>query len=206
MAMIQLWSLPPDQYLTLIGRFIVSMTHAETYFRQLLWKASGIGPELGVILTSNMPMDDTASHLRVLYDKHCDNQLVLEDIEGIIAELASLKDTRNQIAHRQWNNEGRGVILSHRVFAKTANVVKETPYTIEALEQLCVRAHVLSGMILRHLIAKEGAQAIEDIWSQQQYPLPYAAWLGRSVPRASTKDKHRPSTRKPPRQRRSSRD
>lgn len=120
MAMIQLWSLPPDEYLTLIGRFIVSMSHVETYLKQLFWKTAGLGHELGALMTGGAPLDEVSWLLKKLYDKHSDNQLVVDDIESILVEVGSLKLARDQMAHRQWHSDLRGgVILSHRALAKT---------------------------------------------------------------------------------------
>lgn len=196
MAMIQFWTLPPDEYLTLIGRFIVNMSHVETYLKQLFWKTAGLGHELGALMTGGAPLDHISWLLKQLYDKHSDNQLVVDDIESILAEVASLKLVRDQMAHRQWHDDLRGgVILSHRALAKTAKSIQETPYTIEDLEQFCIRVHVLSGRILRHLIARPGVPMIEANW-YGQYALPLAPWLDRSTPREANRGKRRDTHQK----------
>lgn len=203
MTMIQLWRHPPDEYLTLIGHFIVSMSHGETYFKQLLWKSSGVGHELGQLITGGAPVDNIAWIMKKLYDKNCVNQLQVDDIESIVGELALLKKARDEIAHRQWNDSVGGVVLSHKALAKTAELIEETPFTVGKLESLCVRAHILNGRILRHLVQKEAIDFIERNW-HGDYKLPDAPWTYKSTPRIQPAEKVRKthtSSRKPPRPR-----
>jgi hypothetical protein len=186
--MIQLWSAPPNEYLTLIGQFIVTMSHIETYIKQLMWKVSGIDHELGQLVTGGAPLDTIVWLVRQLYDKRCQNQLMVDDIESILNEVAALKMSRDHMAHRQWNEEHRGIILSNKALAKTAEAVEETPYTIEDLNKLCVRAHILSGRILRHLIHRDAVVIIEANY-QGEHLLPPAPWLHKSTRREDLKGK-----------------
>ena len=121
MAMIQIWSLPPDEYLTLIGRFIVSMSYVEIYLKQLLWKSAHLGHEMGALFSAGARLDDIQKLLRTIYNKHCPNQLQVDDIESISAETTSLKVAQDTMAHQQWNVEGRErTVILRRALARTA--------------------------------------------------------------------------------------
>jgi hypothetical protein len=183
MAMIQIWSLPPDEYLTLIGRFIVSMSYVEIYLKQLLWKSAHLGHEMGTLFSAGARLDDIQKLLRTIYNKHCPNKLQVDDIELISAETTSLKVARDTMAHQQWNVEGRErTVILRRALARTAEQVEDTPYTIPQLEEFCIRVRVLEGRILRHLVAREAVPAIEGTWTGA-YALPPAPWLDGSLPR-----------------------
>jgi hypothetical protein len=203
---IKVWKLPPNEYLVLIGRLVASMAHAETYFRQLLWRAARLDPERGVILTHKLGTEDVADRVLAFCRKYETNELIVEDIERIVRELSELKDARNQVAHRQWHHDQaeRSVILSQKVLAKSPLTVEERAYSITELERLCVRAHVLSGMILRHLVGHRAARMVADVWMVDGAELPPAPWLDRSVPRATSADATRRTARKSSRQPRAS--
>jgi hypothetical protein len=197
MAMIQIWSLPPDEYLTLVGRFIVSMSYVEIYLKQLLWKSANLGHEMGALFSAGARLDDIQKLLRTIYDKRCKNQLQVDDLESILTEATAVKVARDTMAHQQWNVEGRErTVILRRALARTAEQVEETLYTIPQLEEFCIRVRVLERRILRHLVAREAVPAIEGNWTGA-YALPPAPWLDRSLPRAGAAKLRNDSALKP---------
>ena len=197
--MIQLWRLPPDEYLTLIGRVIVSMSHAETYLKQLLWKSCKLADGIGPILTGGTPIPDIQRMLRSVYDKQCENQLEIDDIASILNEHESLKKSRDAIAHRQWNNSLTGVVLSHRTLAKNAAAIEETPFTIPELENMSLRVDVLNGRLLRHLVARPAVDLIESAYVDV-HRLPRATWLYESEPKHTKEERVQKARKSSPKQ------
>jgi hypothetical protein len=205
--MIPIFSPPPDKYLTLIGRFIVSMSYVEAYLKQALWQATNIGEELGALAWGGASLGAVNSLLKEWFDRHSKNQLVVDDLENIIAEASSLKEIRDQMAHRQWiaNVESPSsfdmgdwdklakVKLSHKLLAKSAKLVEETPYSTTDLEKLCTRIRILTGRIMVFLLREQPKEAtlalMQVIETNWRISLPTPPWLGKSAPRASVADK-----------------
>lgn len=209
MAMIQLWRLPSDGHLAAIGEFIALCAINETYAKQLFWKSSGIGHELGQMMSGGAPLDSISNWLRTIYDRHCSNQLQVDDIIDILDELAALKVLRNNLAHRPWKAEyAKGkerFVLSNEAVAKTPLSVEQNAYEVDELAKLCVRAGIVNGRLLRHLVAQEAVPMIEANY-HGQCALPHAPWLYKSAPRVKTPGKKRTDVQKSTRQRRSSRE
>jgi hypothetical protein len=215
MAWIQIWCLPTDAHIAALGEFIALFAINETYLKQLFWKSSGIGHELGQLMSGGASTDDIGNWLRVLYDRHCTNQLEVDDIIDILTEITALKVIRNNLAHRPWKvqyakdakdgSHGSQFVLSNEAVAKSPQAVEQNAYTVSQLGDLCIRSGILGGRILRHLVQREAAQTIEQSY-REPCVLPPAPWLDKSIPRARTSGRNRPDAQKTTRQRRSSRE
>jgi hypothetical protein len=209
MAMIQLWGLPSEEHIAALGEFVALFAINETYLKQLFWKAAGIDHELGQLMSGGASTDDVGNWLRILYDRHCTNQLEVEDIIDILNEISALKVLRNNLAHRPWKSHyANGVeqfVLSNEAVAKSPQSVEQNAYAVDQLNDLCIRSAILGGRILRHLAAREAVPMIEQHY-QRLCALPLAPWLDKSTPRVRTSDRSRPSAQKTTRQRRSSRE
>jgi hypothetical protein len=220
---IKFYPLPPKPYLTLMGEFIARMSHAEFYLKQLLWQATGVSEENGILLFGDGRVTDVTNLLRKWYCRHCENQLVYDDLASIIDKFDDLSKYRSDMAHGQWStkfppgsvvlNTEESVLKQAKVVVEKIKLAKQPSYSLHELEELCVDAHILNGRLFRFLMMRtgvNGVRAIEQMWDASlrwdggDTSLPPAPWLDKSSPRVKRGDKTRRSSRKQPRQRRSS--
>jgi hypothetical protein len=188
------------------------MSYVEAYLKRLLWNTRGLTEkELG-----EFQVGEVMKRLLAWHDKQEPNQLSFNDLEDILREAGELKGLRNNMGHRQWHADFNGVVYKAEDWAKIATVtlsqeaiatagspVERETFTDTQLDELYLRAYVLTGRIIRFIMRNDwtehGVNEFDKVWGQSigsMLAMPRPPWLGEFSPRVRKQQKTTSTPRK----------
>lgn len=161
-------------HLELIGKVIIRFSELEGWVAQLLRHYSGLETKVAYAITGRLRMRQILEMLPDVVRATQTNERLIDDILSLKAELTSISQERDKVAHWEWLNSDQGFGTTKWLTARIPLDTPEiTPYPTSELQLLRDRIGRALFRVYAHLLPEEEWLKIPKELRQAVLPAPW---------------------------------